>query len=967
MPFTVKAPATANPGKPWSQTSQRSRGESFRTGRKPRQRGDLMALSLTGTYSKPWRSMGTDRTASLANLLRHLARQSSFSKSFAKVENRPVWHGVDLQQDSVRLSSSACDDAAAVASAALRVQNPQLLQGVLNCLVLAETVYRVSGENHDEIASVVSALRNDFPGPSVSLDQLQWSLPHVAHRYMLAEDADALYVCFIGTKQRRDIVTNANIMQDILWPDLSWNSSGGTQDLPAAHAGFLNRARDIPIQDIYQLARQRNKRLVLTGHSLGGAVALLCMLDLLYSLGEEATPHLSCIAFATPAVGNAALAEFVRHRGWDKLITNYLVPEDVITRLLPSAAAQAVSEAANVAAVPVAATQAAGPAQPALWATLARQSASSSPSSPSTSSSSSSSPSSVLPPSPWDLPDIADVTSSSFSSQSIWKASLAAASPGGKSSSSSSSSFDDDGMTDATQTVQSPKRPVLPPRFRPSVRFATSNRSKQYSQGRWQQPARQLQHNYLEQSAPTPVLAAKPVASNNIVPLQARALGSFDGKPTSLLTTSLVRLPGDSSDRIAQQTNTACTTNAKQAQHALEDLHSSPASIQQQAQWRSNLNSGTGIWTRTAQLARLVSFPVRATRAYYSYVPFGQQLYLNPQAVATSLEPPSHSRPAAAAAASTTTGSAAMAASASPAEPAAAVSAATTADHLQNSKGEADAAPAALGDLLDVVVQQRREQLGRLWMHRMPTYRARFQQILFAALGLPLPDSSQKTSSQAEAVTLSKPIAPVIHVIKAETSCKALTSQHLKGILQDGLKAMPTFRWFWIWSGAWPAIRQRLYSREQDTELLIAIQGHGLEHATHTLVTFGTETLPCSIAQQPQATPWRVAPHAPWLSPAGGFSALQAVFAMVMMTKPAVHMAVRVSVPARVMRKMQQQMAATGNVGVEVTMQSDFCSSTASVSVQSDVKALQDRFAGMLAVCRLVSAKQPKGDERLPC
>ena len=58
------------------------------------------------------------------------------------------------------------------------------MQGVLNCLVLAETVYRVSGENHDEIASVVSALRNDFPGPSVSLDQLQWSLPHVAHRYL---------------------------------------------------------------------------------------------------------------------------------------------------------------------------------------------------------------------------------------------------------------------------------------------------------------------------------------------------------------------------------------------------------------------------------------------------------------------------------------------------------------------------------------------------------------------------------------------------------------------------------------------------------------------------------------------------------------------------------------------------------------------------------------------------------------
>lgn len=40
-------------------------------------------------------------------------------------------------------------------------------------------------------------------------------------RYLLGEDRDALYVSFIGTKQRRDIMTNANIMQETLWPDLA--------------------------------------------------------------------------------------------------------------------------------------------------------------------------------------------------------------------------------------------------------------------------------------------------------------------------------------------------------------------------------------------------------------------------------------------------------------------------------------------------------------------------------------------------------------------------------------------------------------------------------------------------------------------------------------------------------------------------------------------------------------------------
>ena len=38
-------------------------------------------------------------------------------------------------------------------------------------------------------------------------------------RYLLAESKDAVYVSFIGTKQRRDIMTNANIMQEPLWPE----------------------------------------------------------------------------------------------------------------------------------------------------------------------------------------------------------------------------------------------------------------------------------------------------------------------------------------------------------------------------------------------------------------------------------------------------------------------------------------------------------------------------------------------------------------------------------------------------------------------------------------------------------------------------------------------------------------------------------------------------------------------------
>ncbi len=66
--------------------------------------------------------------------------------------------------------------------------------------------------------------------------------------------------------------------------------------------------------------------LSIAGHSLGGAIALLCTLDLLHSLGDDPNPNVTCVGFATPAVGNAALAEYVKNKGWQNYITNYLVP-----------------------------------------------------------------------------------------------------------------------------------------------------------------------------------------------------------------------------------------------------------------------------------------------------------------------------------------------------------------------------------------------------------------------------------------------------------------------------------------------------------------------------------------------------------------------------------------------------------------------------------------------------------------
>lgn len=156
-------------------------------------------------------------------------------------------------------------------------------------------------------------------------------------------------------------------------------SAYSAKELAAAHQGFLARSQSVPVELLYIRARQQGKRLVLcgtpmalvmlasqavhaadvqrnaekvhhaatspewccmlalvcstsgwcaAGHSLGGAVAKLCTLRLLHQLDsrEAAHGHVKCVAFAAPALGNAALATLVLQQGWSHAFYNLTLP-----------------------------------------------------------------------------------------------------------------------------------------------------------------------------------------------------------------------------------------------------------------------------------------------------------------------------------------------------------------------------------------------------------------------------------------------------------------------------------------------------------------------------------------------------------------------------------------------------------------------------------------------------------------
>ncbi|KAL6000640.1 hypothetical protein ACLOJK_024341 [Asimina triloba] len=112
---------------------------------------------------------------------------------------------------------------------------------------------------------------------------------------------------------------------------------------PAAHRGFLARAKGIPALELYRLAQKKNRKLVLCGHSLGGAVAALATLAILRVIAsssqqkENEKVQVQCITFSQPPVGNAALKDYVHGKGWQHYFKTYCIPEDLVPRILSPA------------------------------------------------------------------------------------------------------------------------------------------------------------------------------------------------------------------------------------------------------------------------------------------------------------------------------------------------------------------------------------------------------------------------------------------------------------------------------------------------------------------------------------------------------------------------------------------------------------------------------------------------------
>ncbi|MCO5612054.1 hypothetical protein L7F22_066316 [Adiantum nelumboides] len=103
----------------------------------------------------------------------------------------------------------------------------------------------------------------------------------------------------------------------------------------AAHAGFLDRAKSIPM-DYFRRLLVRNERVVLTGHSLGGAVASLLTLRLLESTGRWCHEQVQCYTFGSPFFADYQLASYINMR-YKRHFVHLVSRNDFVPKVMPVA------------------------------------------------------------------------------------------------------------------------------------------------------------------------------------------------------------------------------------------------------------------------------------------------------------------------------------------------------------------------------------------------------------------------------------------------------------------------------------------------------------------------------------------------------------------------------------------------------------------------------------------------------
>ncbi|XP_078617623.1 uncharacterized protein LOC144885574 [Branchiostoma floridae x Branchiostoma japonicum] len=152
--------------------------------------------------------------------------------------------------------------------------------------------------------------------------------------YMVAEtDNDEVFIAFMGTGSFQDVMNDCS-----LWQQLASSGPGGRQTAMEGecHAVFRKLASTIPVDPFLKKYYGKNYRIVLCGHSLGGAVSHIVALNMLVELKSVglSTDNIMSIAFGAPFFGYEGLRSYVEEQNLSDCLLTVVNQKDPVPRLL---------------------------------------------------------------------------------------------------------------------------------------------------------------------------------------------------------------------------------------------------------------------------------------------------------------------------------------------------------------------------------------------------------------------------------------------------------------------------------------------------------------------------------------------------------------------------------------------------------------------------------------------------------
>jgi predicted lipase len=118
---------------------------------------------------------------------------------------------------------------------------------------------------------------------------------------------NSLVVAFRGSEETgiADWITDLKFIQQVYPYEESKNKK------VKVHHGFISAYKSVREAVLNEAKKTPHPRIICAGHSLGGALATLCALDLQYNLPDK---EVSCYTFGSPKVGNPHFTESYNKR-----------------------------------------------------------------------------------------------------------------------------------------------------------------------------------------------------------------------------------------------------------------------------------------------------------------------------------------------------------------------------------------------------------------------------------------------------------------------------------------------------------------------------------------------------------------------------------------------------------------------------------------------------------------------------